>query len=262
MVLIIKQWYERLGNNLNQLRNCIYVALFYKHNIKIPPHSFLNSTFVEIFDEGEAVKEEKWSDESCCFFYREKILGITQDCFKVNHGKVIHWLRNLFLLDYKTLKPLPNSTVVFHIRSGDIFKSNFHPKYVVPPVSFYTKVMNTNPHFKEIIILCEDMENPTINFLRKLYPKAICKLRPLIEDIKILLSAQNVVMSFGSFIPNLCVLSGHTKHLYATCYCSRLFDIKEVPFQLHIINAKSFYQKMGDWKNSPEQRRLLLTFKI
>ena len=43
-MLKITSWYGRLGNNITQLKNVLYIALFCNYNIEIPRHMFFKAT--------------------------------------------------------------------------------------------------------------------------------------------------------------------------------------------------------------------------
>jgi len=82
-VICINSWWERLGNNLIQLHNAILIALYYNYNLNIPPHQFLNKTYIKIHDglNGRHIS----SPESNNFFFRHRIKNIHKELFTQNN---------------------------------------------------------------------------------------------------------------------------------------------------------------------------------
>ena len=102
----------------------------------------------------------------------------------------------------------------------------------MPPLSYYVDIINNN-NFNEIYIIAEDRKNPCIDELIILFPKIHFKLQSLEEDIKVLLGATNVVMSYGTMVHALLLFSNNIKNLYSPSY-----------FQVQ----KGVYSKMNTFK--------------
>ena len=69
-----------------------------------------------------------------------------------------------------------------------------------------------------IYLISEDTLNPCVNELLKLYPQIIYKKQSLDEDISLILSAHNIIASFGTFIYALLHFSSNIKNLYKVSY--------------------------------------------
>lgn len=159
--------------------------------------------------------------------------------------------------------------LVIHIRSGDIFKSQGappHPDYGQPPLSFYRKaVQHAKPRIVHLVY--QDMCNPVIRPLKIwLREQAIPFTRrmksSLRRDVKTLLSAQTLVAGRGTFIPGVVSLGEHLKTLY--CFHEPLYLLGRQGVTHHVIKDRSGLYvnaiQRYNWKNSSEQRELMLSY--
>ena len=218
-MIILNAWYGRLGNNIRQLSNIIDIAIAYKHNIKI------NVKKLNFFDLSVIEKYfSKYNNSEIIidrnqFFYSSK-LSFPKEIFKQNIEERNKILQKAFLIN--NINKLPENDLVIHIRSGDIFNTHSHPKYVPPPLSYYTKEIDKYK-YKKIHIICEDTKNPVVNELLKLYKNAVYEQNTLEKDIRIILGATNIIYSVGTFIPSLMWLSNNNKYLYLNLFRNLLY---------------------------------------
>jgi len=241
-MLIIKEWYGRLGNNIDQISNVIDIALTYKHNIvfKVEHKLFNLKIIIDYFNKYSnsiiITDKHNFFGENCRLLYPKNTFG--------NNNELKHKLmKESFMI--KDINKLDDYDLVIHIRSGDIFKLRPHPNYVPPPLSYYTKQIDKH-NFKRIIIVCEDNINPVVNKLLELYDNAIHRINTLEEDIKILLGATNIMFSIGTFVPSLMMLSDNIKFIYV------IFVDSE--------GIQNYYTVMKPWKNTKKQRDYILNY--
>jgi len=52
MILVIRKWWGRLGNNIIQLRHAIQIAIYYKYDIVMPKHAYFNTTTLKFQEEN------------------------------------------------------------------------------------------------------------------------------------------------------------------------------------------------------------------
>lgn len=240
-MIILNNWFGRLGNNIIQLSNIIDIAITYKHNIILNVnHKLFDLSVIQNYF-NKYNNDEKITDKYN-FFYKHK-LPYVDDIFKNNIEERNNILKKSFLI--KNSKKLPENELVIHIRSGDIFSSNPHPSYVPPPLSYYVKHINKYD-YEKIIIVCEDTKNPVVDKLLKLYKNSVYSKNSLEEDIKIILGATNIVYSIGTFIPSLMLLSENIKYIYGSA-----FDNKE---------QQDYYKIMKPWRNTQKQREYILNY--
>ena len=261
MILKISKWFCRLGNNIQQMANVIQIALYYNYNIIIPYHRYFNKTKIiinnDIIDDDEYYEDP----ESSNFFFVTKIKKFDMKCLGENILKMREILRDLFIFKFSDIPKLDDNDVVIHIRSGDIFSTNPHQVYIMPPLSYYIEIINNN-NFKNIYLIAEDTLNPCINALLNMYPNIIFKMNTLDDDIKMILSSPNIVASFGTFINALLCFTDYTKTLYRISYSYENNRICNPENKIKVIikNLKEYYIKMYPWKNTEEQYNIMLTY--
>jgi len=151
-----------------------------------------------------------------------------------------------------------NKNVLYiHIRGGDIFSKYPHSAYVQPPLSYYKNIIKD---YKNVNIVCEDDLNPCVNELRK-YKQVNYISDSLANDLEVLSTAENMVIGFGTFGFLLYLLNTNLKNLYIPRYC-----VNNLPMgswgnntNIHITDLPN-YIEVGQWKNTLEQRIIMLNY--
>jgi hypothetical protein len=247
---------NRIGNFLIQIKNSIHIALYYNYNVILPVHTLLNTTYIVI--NKDVTLDNKIIIDKYNFYYRDKIKNINKSLFTINADKVLIILKDIFKI--KNISPLKNDELVIHIRSGDIFTSKPHPGYIIPPLSYYKNIIEQKK-YKNIYLLAEDRLNPCIDQLIKLYPTIIFKLQSLEEDIKIILAARNIVISYGTFITSILIHSDNTENVYVPSYLNYNNHEDTIPdCTMHVTDLEKYHKMMLPWKNTVEQREKMLTY--
>lgn len=253
MNLKINRWYGRLGNNIIQVINCIQIASYYNYNIIIPSHKYLTKQYITINKSITNSNNNIYNHN-----YTRRITRFEKVVYEKNIEFTISILQEIFSI--KNVPTLHENTVVIHIRSGDIFHSYPHGKYIMPPLSYYTNIINSN-NFKKIIMISEDRSNPCVNKLLVLYPIIEFRMNTLDEDIKLLLGSQNVIESFGTFAPALLTLSKNIKNIYRPSYqFDTLLSKLSHKYNIFETDLEDYKQKMYPWKNTEEQRNIMMTY--
>jgi len=168
--------------------------------------------------------------------------------------------------NYNILK-LPEDTVVLHIRSGDIFsrKDYYCPvvsNYLQNPLSYYLRISEM---YNKVLVLTEDYHNPVIDVLQKKSNTEI-KILDVFETLQIMLGSTNIATSGVSSFGIACaLLSENVKKLH----CSNLFireilnykDLENSDIEIDITNIdQERYIKWNDWRNTDEQRKLMIEY--
>ena len=197
------------------------------------------------------------------YYFRERCSNATPDMFKCNTDRVLTIMKDIFL--YKNVESLGDNDLVIHIRSGDIFSPYWagpHPDYIMPPLSYYTNIINNN-NYENIYLIAEDNLNPCINKLLELYPNIQFTIQSLEKDINTILSAVNIVISYGTFIPQLMFVSDNIKNMYSPSYTEHDNNgFVEVPnYNIIITDLNQYRYEMYPWRNIPEQYNKMLTYK-
>jgi hypothetical protein len=261
-ILQITEWYGRLGNNIRQIINVISIALEYDYNINIPKHDFFTKTKI-ILNKKQTDNDILIDTEGENFFYFNNILKFGNEWkinFKKNFNKTISIIRDLFIIKYQELQKLDDNTLTIHIRSGDLFSASPHSEYIIPPLSYYINIIN-NSNYDNIYLLAEDTKNPIINILLKIYPNIKFKISTLEEDVKMIMRSINIVSSFGTFVPSLLLLTNYTKKIYTPSYIKNNFTDYYIN-NIESIDLNNYKDKIGKWKNSSEQREILVNYKL
>ena len=110
-------------------------------------------------------------------------------------------------------------------------------------------------------MISEDRSNPCVNKLLVLYPIIEFRMNTLDEDIKLLLGSQNVIESFGTFTPALLTLSKNIKNIYKPSYqFDTLLSKLSHKYNIFETDLEDYKQKMYPWKNTEEQRNIMMTY--
>lgn len=241
----ITQWFGRFGNNVLQLAKAIQICENEGIDIIIfPKHELFNSQSIKI--EIKNPSNKKIADT---FFYTKFTLEpyeIKERCMK--------YIKPIL----KVSVSVPDTCdvdLIAHLRSGDIFGNSPHPAYIQPPLSYYRNVINYRP----VTIIYEDSKNPCVEELKKL--NNVTSYHSTLEnDLKMLLSCKEIIAGFGTFCLSVYFLSEKLKvlHLpkefYDTCPIGNWGSVT-----VHVHDFPG-YIKSGEWKNTKEQRDIILNY--
>jgi hypothetical protein len=166
--------------------------------------------------------------------------------------------------------PRPPHHVVVHVRSGDLFdRPDPHPNFVQPPLSYYTTALS---HFAaaqggvHVTLVYEDEGNPVIAALRTFLEDAALphtvSSSSLAADLSALLEHRVLVLGRGSFGVAVAALSGNVETLYFPWSEERFPGlVRERGVEGYLIEEIApRYLEPGAWRNSAEQRRLMVEY--
>eukprot|EP01036_Dinobryon_divergens_P022092 gene22092-30327_t len=168
-----------------------------------------------------------------------------------------------------------NSTLVVHIRSGDIFAGNPHPPYRQPPVLFYQQVFRWRAWDRIVLVTSlekNNSNNPVWNYLldrenseRIVNTTLLFQISSSLEDdFKMMWCARYFVTS-SSTLSNMIVWTGpYLKEvfgvkgsLFGSCKAYQR-RVREHKLKCHELNLPGYYS--SDWLNTPRQREQLITY--
>ena len=252
-MLNIKSWTGRVGNNILQLLRSIHYAILNDHRlITFNEHFLLTGRVIEI----ENIKTSNKLSISDTFFSlnKYKIIDpepwVMKEYFKT-------YINPIFKIKIQS-KKIDDTSIYIHFRGGDIFSRVPHSAYVQPPLSYYKNIIKT---YDMVQLVCEDKKNPCIPELLK-QENVKYTSNAVEKDLSILSNVSNLIIGFGTFGFLLYLMNSNLKNLYIPEYF-----INELPtgewgndINIHIIKLPN-YIKVGDWKNTIEQRKLMLTYK-
>jgi len=265
-----------MGNQLLAMLNIIYYTFYFKHfkALKLPGNQFF------------ALKNEKNTHDT-----EDKL---TCNCDEIKDiTRRINPCSDWFCIGVKELKRVFNEHVRYkfpdditklrydigiHIRSGDIFGGNVHWEYVQPPLDYYIKIINKNPT-KSIIIVHDSnirkphWRNPVLDKLIEYIETNELKnvniqSKSIREDMAALCCSKTIICAMGTFSFMCYIISPITQQIYIPHYMinkkrgKNWFVLNEEDKDVVNVIDISSYIKVGSWKNKPEQRELMLNYKM
>lgn len=250
MIIIIKEWYGRLGNNIKQITNALVIALKHSANVSIPQHEYFNTQMIII--NPLALDDPQICDEKN-YYYTE--FPTPTQCTIATINNI---LRSIFTVS--PIPPIPPNRTIIHVRGGDLFdiKHDVHKEYLQPPMSYYINIIETIPDSEEIIIISEDTLNPCVKAIKSKYPHIKYARQTLTDDIRLLLSASTVIDSYGTFCSSLLQMSKKIQTIHRPSYGLKglIHDLNHINIITHDLQN---YKKMqGDWENTEIQKERML----
>lgn len=251
----INKWFGGLGNNIQQISNAIYFCKENKINFYLKNHEHIKDFEIKF-----------GTDEDCSnnFFYfngPKKEFECDETILNQQRREIC---KNYIFPNLK-IEPsvLIDDTLVIHIRGGDIFIKNPHSSYVQNPLSYYENLI---ANFEKVILVSQDDKNPVIPILLKNKKVCLHKNRDIKADFSTLLSCENLATSgVGTFSIAAALLSNKIKKLY----CSSIFQqnhlnptmLLNTGIQVEVTNITN-YIEIGEWKNTPEQRKKMIEHRL
>ena len=226
-----KGGFESFGNNIQQIALGILYCNLNNYNFYLKGHPYINDFKVinNSFNDRLSFLKKRYRffyfDKPVTNFYdRKDYLNKAENDFPISENDKEYYINNIHETVQKFIKPnlhiyenvqIGKETLVIHIRSGDIFKNNWHSMYVQNPVSYFEKLMEK---FEKVIIVTSDYANPVINILAK-YEKVKILTGTFKDDLNILLNAQNLASSgVGTFVVSAAMLSKKIENFFCSQY--------------------------------------------
>ena len=257
----MKNWFGRFGNNIIELTTGIYIS---KRNCSIfthEPHEYISSTEYNFTSQSLNI-QSKFQTYRSKVFYKIESIPFSERCFICKNyiAPRINWI--------ETPQNVIENQLVIHIRSGDVFQNVSYIKmYPQPPFSFYEKIIDENDYENILVVTEKDRKNPVIQALQTKYSH---RLKVTSNDFKtdanLIINAENLVTSIGTFSLSLAMFNSKLKHLYVPfSHISppRLkFGIDDkLPFTIHTYIINNFID-VGDWVPNTQNLSLLLNHDI
>ena len=155
--------------------------------------------------------------------------------------------------------------LIINIRSGeDVFSKQYYSpeSYHQPPLCFYQTIIETF-NFTNIYIISNGKENPVINELLKIYNNIKFMHGTEEEDVRMILSAKNLVLATSSFPIELVKLNDNVKNVFFYDFLKEedkfLWHFKEnnlrpLKYNLFVMYPTKEYVKiMNPWRKQDAQ---------
>ena len=275
MTFSVSHWSGRLGNNIQQIANCIMAAEKYKSTFR----QKLDHDIISKYDVNfEELLASDWSGEGRYYSWQPLVhcekgileggneTGLDVDYIFANMQRICrdHIAPNLILPQKQTLG---EDTIVMHLRSGDNYHRIFDPptNYIPNPLIFYLNLIES---FDKCILITEpDRENPIVHELAKI-DKVKIHSSTVEDDFAILMNAENVALSgVGTFAMAAALCSSKIKNLYTT----DLLLTEHLNYtMLYNTDVEVNVMELGEdylpvfpcsWMNTEEQRKFIIEYR-
>ena len=275
MTFSVSHWSGRLGNNIQQVANCIMAAEKYKSSFRQKLDHDIISKYQVNF---EGLYASDWSGEGRYYSWQPLVhcekgileggneTGLDVDYIFANMQRICrdHIAPNLILPQKQTLG---EDTIVMHLRSGDNYHRIFDPptNYIPNPLIFYLNLIES---FDKCILITEpDRENPIVHELAKI-DKVKIHSSTVADDFALLMNAENVALSgVGTFAMAAALCSSTIKNLYTT----DLLLTEHLNYtMLYNTDVEVNVMELGEdylpvfpcsWMNTEEQRKFIIEYR-
>lgn len=156
--------------------------------------------------------------------------------------------------------------LTIHLRGGDVFGPRKPAAYGQPPLGYYKLILNSKP-WTRVDVVYQDDRNPVVaplvKHLRETRIHFTLHSGTDLEDISILLRAQNLVAGRGTFLPAVVGLSRVCKSVYFFEDKMDILPPKTGLIPIRVFDSVGEYRAKllsGNWENSAEQRALMLAY--
>ena len=274
MSLSVSHWSGRLGNNIQQVANCIMAAEKYNCTFRqkldhdIIPKYDVNFEGLLASDYTGEGRYYSWEALVHCekgIYEGGNETGLDVEHIYRNMHKVCkeHIAPNLLL---PKKDPIGSDTIVMHLRSGDNYHRIFDPptNYIPNPYIFYQNLIESFD--KAILITEEDRANPIVHELMW-NSKVTIQSSTVAEDFATLMSAENVALSgVGTFAMAAALCSSQLKNLYTTDLLLtehiNYSMLLNTSINVHVMELKNYLPVFPcSWRNTEEQRKFILEYR-
>ncbi len=249
--LKINQWFGRLGNNLQQLSNAIFVAEKTRSTLSFPFHQMITDSYFD-FSGGKSCKHKISSN-----FWNDKLESFAVTLEEIEQKRSSILKNNILpLIPYKRKKQ--DFDMVIHFRGGDVFAKNPHYNMVQAPYNYFRRVLEEQ-EAKHVLLVCEDNKNPVITKLQnsRIGIDFVYHSGTLEEDINLILNAKTLALpGNSSFSRILAQTSSNIEKVYLPIPGN---DPKLLKFDIEAVYVSiDDYINFGQWKYDSFQKTMLI----
>ena len=274
MTFSVSHWSGRLGNNIQQIANCIMAAEKYKSTFR----QKLDHDIISKYDVNfEELLASDWSGEGGYYSWEplvhcEKAIyeggnetGLDVEYIYHNMHRVCkEYIAPNLIIPHSY--PIGSDTIVMHLRSGDNYHRIFDPptNYIPNPLIFYLNLIES---FDKCILITEpDRENPIVHELAKI-DKVQIQSSTVAEDFATLMNAENVALSgVGTFAMAAALCSSTIKNLYTTDLLLtehlNYTMLYNTSVNVNVMELENYLPVFPcSWKNTEEQRKFIIDYR-
>ena len=276
MTFEVSHWSGRLGNNIQQVANCIMAAEKHQSTFMQRLEHDIISNFSVDFNTMTDISQ--WNGKGRYYSWEPLVhcekgireggneTGVKRDYIYENMRRTCkEYVAPFLKLPEK--KTIDDETIVMHLRSGDNYHRIFDPptNYVPNPLIFYLNLIES---FEKCILITEpDDKNPIVHELKKI-DKVQIQSSTVAEDFATLMSAKNLALSgVGTFAMAAALCSSNIENLFTTDLLltehlnyTMLFN---TDVEVHVMELGDDYIPVipCSWANTEEQRQFILDYR-
>jgi len=271
MSVSVSHWSGRLGNNIQQVANCIMAAEKHGGLFEQTLDHDIISKFAISFGDGNANgygRFYSWEPLVHCekgIYEGGNEIGIDVDYVYKNITRVCkEYIKPHLKLPQK--QTIGDDTIVMHLRSGDNYHRIFDPptNYIPNPLIFYLNLIES--YDKCLLITEPDRENPIVHELAKI-DKVRIHSSTVEDDFALLMNAENVALSgVGTFAMAAALCSSVIKNLYTTDLLLtehlNYTMLYNTSVDVNVMELDNYLPVFPcSWKNTEEQRKFIIDYR-
>ncbi len=278
LLLRLKPWYGRLGNNLVSLAHVLHLGRETRSEVIITPHPYFKQTEWD-FREASRISAEveltfigtgnigrqiAITDD----FYHEVEMPLRLANWSFTTSKQRRVLVEQVLPAFRIVPRHVRDSIVIHVRAGDVFTHTvIHPYYGQPPFAFYKTVLQL-PELAalQIFVVVEDYSNPVVALIEQEYKGRVQIITDLEQGVATILGSRHLVLARSTFSENLGKMAPSVQNLYFPyCVDEDGNDKRESKWDL-TWNMKGYcyeydhYIPLTAWTRSPQQMEMMSNF--
>jgi len=233
---LITKWNERTGIQFAGFVNAVRTAACCAAFVSVPKHDkFLPHGICLDFRNETRISPyacDNLGTTSLNHFYSHRLRRACGTPF-VRDSTVFEKVRHQ-IMRQKNIKCSVRDEAVFHVRSGDVFRSHPHRSYAQPFLTYYLDAWK-HSNISNGVVISEDRNNPVVDHLRS--HSASYAHNTWEYDLRYLLSAKTLIMSSSSLVNLVAFISPCLRDLY-------------VPNAVELINCqyKTWLYRDTGWK--------------
>ena len=266
--LHLNYWNGRLGNNLLQLSNALFIAEKYKCILRFISHPVIKNKVFN-FSDGNSIPPPEETIKSEFWFSEMEHVGspmalISRTALEQNRHKIL----KKYVLPLLPYSPINlDYDLVVHFRGGDILDKSPHPFYIQSPVSYFKKIFKTE-NASNILLVSEGdaiIKSPVIKELLKSEYNCTHQTGTISVDLNYILNAKILIAGgISSFCTTLAQCSPNLEKFYYPIYEdgeeSGLSIRNNFILDKNVVNVyHNNYIKYGGWRRTDEQKLQLVT---
>jgi len=244
----IPKWFGRLGNNLIQISNCLWSAYTTHGAFEMPEHDNIAQISERFCMPGQINPEVVSEATAAQTFHGPPLSGRTPKFFEFVRDAARSTLYQALEFPLKNQDPLPENTLVVHVRSTDIVRyrqsSKVNKTYMCNPITFFDDAAK---QFDHVIVLSQSDQHPLLTYFQE-RDWEIRTGGTIEEDAALILRAQNLCIgSTSSFSAMLGLCSQHLKRIYLSSLSHQQWKCPIDSFFYHVSIEKHFYLYPMQW---------------